>query len=1185
MSELPVVVLDPGHGGAEGSRNRGSSWNRARGPNGLLEKDVAFDLALRVAARLRDHARVEITRSEETNPSLGERAELARRNNAAVFLSLHLNGSHDPNDDETDVYVAPDAVAASRTLAESVLRRLVPITGASRSALAARDLGTLVGSRHAPRTAAVLAEIAHLTNERQASALAEEGYRNEIADALSDAIREHLTTPAVAETLAIGDGGPNSARAATDCWTRCDQHRTHAGDATAPNAIAAARILRETGVRVDANPYVGITQMEIEAVVRAAFYTNAMPELLLALWAKEGSTQSVTSATAVPQATTDANAKSLFRSRLFYTDLGLDHFVVTRYDATRQDNVWDDSDAAAARHETRFTQRVRELVTSHHLSQDIAGEINRELTVTRSGSGPRSVRPSTRFYSLCLILADAFWSRLISNTFPLLPSIPDGLNYVQWNIRDFAAFLQSADRHRREPRHQVGGQPISIEQWALHTTPAATEYPQPRTNAIKFLHYIESYRPLFAPSIAQIRPAAPAPQPTPQPAPQPQPQPKTTRPSQPPARPHGLEEDAIAEQLAPPTFATVTRLTTPVTTVQMDMTFENFDLASTPHLRTRGFTTASTIADLVTRLGAEETQRTAPGNFVKMPMADCLRQLPFFDFTGTGIGVRLRSVICHPAETAHPDRLPGRGRFPVVVIVHGNSTPFTGFTFSGLGPPVTSGGITTRTATPTGVTGLLESHRGFSQDAPGATTEYLQEELAHHGFVSISIDQNCCNHLNLTVRTRGELILKYLDDLRTRGAATTGPLSRFRNRLNFDRVALIGHSRGGDAVVEAMELNKARSTRRAPQKFGIKTIVSIAPTDATGLLNPAATAADQRPLAVTIADAYYLVVYGSHDGDVQGGGNGTHGPNGTGFRYYDRSNSHRAMVFIHGATHRRFNRTWANADPNHSAADLADTRMLTRPNQETLAKLYVVGWLRYTMNADWGQQSFFNGTTANPLGTPVSLQWKFGRDLRIVENCDTGPATTNTIGGAVTPSSVSQIRSHDENDADPAHAGVRLPTFPNDDTVLKAVNVPSGRATVREDIPALPVTLGDVHDFTHLTFRVTKKYPITSTTAISGAALPDINIKLTDAAGANSTVLSARVQTENPRLTRPYHRSASDPLVGGVRNLTKCNLETWRVPLSLFTGIDRNAIRSVEFSFNAAANEPIYIDTISFVKV
>src|SRR5437773_157682 len=124
MSELPVVVLDPGHGGPQGTQNRGSSWNRARGPNGLLEKDVAFDLALRVAARLGDRARVEITRSEESNPSLAERADLARRSNAAVFLSLHLNGSHDPGEDGTDVYVAPDSTQPSRAFGEALLGRL-----------------------------------------------------------------------------------------------------------------------------------------------------------------------------------------------------------------------------------------------------------------------------------------------------------------------------------------------------------------------------------------------------------------------------------------------------------------------------------------------------------------------------------------------------------------------------------------------------------------------------------------------------------------------------------------------------------------------------------------------------------------------------------------------------------------------------------------------------------------------------------------------------------------------------------------------------------------------------------------------------------------------------------------------------------------------------------------------------
>ena len=70
---------------------------------------------------------------------------------------------------------------------------------------------------------------------------------------------------------------------------------------------------------------------------------------------------------------------------------------------------------------------------------------------------------------------------------PLLPSISDGMNYLQWNIRatGFAAFLRSAEAHRQEPRHRLQNRPRTIEQWALHTTPDAKEYKQPRVNAIK----------------------------------------------------------------------------------------------------------------------------------------------------------------------------------------------------------------------------------------------------------------------------------------------------------------------------------------------------------------------------------------------------------------------------------------------------------------------------------------------------------------------------------------------------------------------------------------------------------------------------------------------------------------------------------------------------------------------------
>src|SRR5438132_738423 len=77
---------------------------------------------------------------------------------------------------------------------------------------------------------------------------------------------------------------------------------------------SAAEINRQTGVKVDADPYFGISQDEIEAVIRASFHSRQMPEVLLALWAKEGSTRSVTAPLEVSQATTATNARSIFRS-------------------------------------------------------------------------------------------------------------------------------------------------------------------------------------------------------------------------------------------------------------------------------------------------------------------------------------------------------------------------------------------------------------------------------------------------------------------------------------------------------------------------------------------------------------------------------------------------------------------------------------------------------------------------------------------------------------------------------------------------------------------------------------------------------------------------------------------------------------------------------------------------------
>ena len=101
-SELPAsarlqapaftVVLDPGHGGQQPG---------AKGPNGLRESHVALALARRVRNALRrrvPQARVVMTRDEDRFVTLEERAAIANAVDADLFVSIHLNASHVPND-------------------------------------------------------------------------------------------------------------------------------------------------------------------------------------------------------------------------------------------------------------------------------------------------------------------------------------------------------------------------------------------------------------------------------------------------------------------------------------------------------------------------------------------------------------------------------------------------------------------------------------------------------------------------------------------------------------------------------------------------------------------------------------------------------------------------------------------------------------------------------------------------------------------------------------------------------------------------------------------------------------------------------------------------------------------------------------------------------------------------------
>src|ERR1041385_430167 len=174
----PVIVLDPGHGGSAPSA--GSSPNRARGPNGLREKDVVLDLAQRVRTRLSPFADVRLTRERDVNVSLADRSAMARQNGARAFVSLHLNGADDPNVDGAEAWVSRDSSTSSRQLAESLLARIGRATSAQTRGVGQRNLGLLVPARHDTNTAAVLLEIAYLSNPAQARRFETPEYREEI---------------------------------------------------------------------------------------------------------------------------------------------------------------------------------------------------------------------------------------------------------------------------------------------------------------------------------------------------------------------------------------------------------------------------------------------------------------------------------------------------------------------------------------------------------------------------------------------------------------------------------------------------------------------------------------------------------------------------------------------------------------------------------------------------------------------------------------------------------------------------------------------------------------------------------------------------------------------------------------------------------------------------------------------
>ena len=245
----------------------------------------------------------------------------------------------------------------------------------------------------------------------------------------------------------------------------------------------------------------------------------------------------------------------------------------------------------------------------------------------------------------------------------------------------------------------------------------------------------------------------------------------------------------------------------------------------------------------------------------------------------------------------------GPGPFPLVLIVHGN-----------------------------------HAMKDFSD--PGY--EYLGTLLVSRGFIMVSVDENFMNRKFWGENdARAFVLLEHLKVWKEWNRTEGHP---FEGKVDMDRIALIGHSRGGEAAAHAAAFNKLsrypdEAKVRLDYNFAIQSVIAIAPCD--GQYKPAG-----HPTA--LKNVNYLVIHGGHDADV------------TSFmglrqfnrvRFTDERFRFKSAIYVYRANHSRFNTAWGRVDFPPPAGWLINERpIMDMDNQRQVAKVLISAFLEATLN-------------------------------------------------------------------------------------------------------------------------------------------------------------------------------------------------------------------------------------------
>lgn len=274
---------------------------------------------------------------------------------------------------------------------------------------------------------------------------------------------------------------------------------------------------------------------------------------------------------------------------------------------------------------------------------------------------------------------------------------------------------------------------------------------------------------------------------------------------------------------------------------------------------------------------------------------------------------------------------------------------------------------------------------------------YLGEHLASHGYLVAAIDENFLNGLFFfdgqfaEMPLRAWLILQHLQAWRQWNET---PGSPFAGQIDLERVALVGHSRGGEAVAWAAHLNEhamepvASVSRPSDFGFGIGAVVAIAPSDAYE------AAGGRKP---DLARSDYLLLAGGHDADT--------------FLLYGQAQFRRAsledpdrfhaLAYLHRANHGQFNGVWGDRDRGlYNSLLLNRAPLLAEAAQQRAAKALVTSFLHASLRDEPAYRAPFRNPVSGGDGLPAGAVVTQLRDAASIVLEDFEGDAPATDGGA-----------------------------------------------------------------------------------------------------------------------------------------------------------------------------------------